>query len=918
MRKISYIITVVFIFFIGIQAVVSQQNFNKDFSYGANLKGSLDLKYSINQNGGITTVSVEMNVEWEDERRNKINTPGKPYLILSKYFLSYKPANTFICLNFENGLNEVRFQTSQNLIFKSIEDFTGKVDFIYEFQYSNSFDINRDDEIDAIRFVGEEKKGQLITPLLIPVPKIVVEDLGDNENLAVTNEEEKDSVENQTDNLQNNRIIEDTIGLWKELHTEYSQYQESYKSLLSQGNFADPGKYLTQFQKNLENAKPVETNILQETYTGITDQQKHVLTHLSSLNFLQRKISDLEIRLTSYENRNILFSNISSPTENLKNEVNTLITNYRRFRTDINQMLGNSKLESFNPANVTEINKPDSRSIIEVFKADLISLESLDTLFRNIYNDLDTERSINDTVSQSNLIVFNSRFEKQDRAYVYLITKHDSIKNDVYSHQDLYGEIIPDLDELDSQFSRLMVIVGKQRDLLAVNFDQLKPKIPPIDDSTKSFTFLWLLLGAILIILFYIIISRIINRRKEEKSSRIGNESWENGLDPFTISEKPSTLNNDIGFYFPVKWEDNNKSYVKGVFFNRTLIKEIFNFSRNSMNHKMAFEVGGFLFGHYEKVGKNGIGAYNIFIDKFVPARNIESSSYYQMDFGADAVDELENAVHTNQNMALTGWFHTHPGHSPILSESNAEIHNRYFNEKWQISLIIDPADEACSAAVYANSPNEGILRQGADVGDFMWKDLASWAENPEAENIVPHSFKHNEKQHFLTHLNDKWCDSVVDELKIERNCILGIRNCLKKKDSGLLKNNIAGFLYGNVNGKESDRNNGECEEYDIVVEEFIESGPGNIPKKTSGFHLLGWFGFDDCEMFELIEPALKIHESEFKEKWQLVMLLNRTNHEFRIFSRRQNLKMNNNVIETNELDFREIIDWAQTADKTK
>ena len=80
----------------------------------------------------------------------------------------------------------------------------------------------------------------------------------------------------------------------------------------------------------------------------------------------------------------------------------------------------------------------------------------------------------------------------------------------------------------------------------------------------------------------------------------------------------------------------------------------------------------------------------------------------------------------------------------------------------------------------------------------------------------------------------------------------------------------------------------------------------------------MGWFGFDDCELFELIEPALKIQEREFKEKWQLAFLLNRTNNELRIFSRRKSLEMNNNVIETNELNLKEIIDWARAPERSK
>ncbi|MFC2096977.1 hypothetical protein ACFLSI_01455 [Bacteroidota bacterium] len=432
------------------------------------------------------------------------------------------------------------------------------------------------------------------------------------------------------------------------------------------------------------------------------------------------------------------------------------------------------------------------------------------------------------------------------------------------------------------------------------------PEEKKIPIKNPSLKFLLIISGIIVLAIILIII--IKRNRKIKIEQKFGTDAKKRG----------NLKAGEANLYYPLSWDEINNTYVNRVSFSQNVIKDILNYSRNSLSRKMAYEVGGYIFGHFEKVGDNGVRTYDIYVDRFVPARTIESPSFYQLDFGTNAVDELETIIQNNQNMALLGWFHTHPGHTPLLSEQNKTIHKKYFYEKWQVALVLDPTDEACSAAIYANIPDGEIAKLGAGDEYFKWKNLVAWTENPNKEKVINRIHTYNNKEYFITHLNDKWCDSVVAELRIEKSCISEIQKIINKKGSGLLKNRIAGFLYGNVTEVEHKVNKTTTIEYNIVIEEFIESGPENSPSKTSGFYLMAWFGFDNCEMLELIEPALELHEKEFHENWQFVMLLSKKNNEIRMFSKKQSLEMNNNIIETNELNLRDMTEWFKSVSAKK
>lgn len=61
-------------------------------------------------------------------------------------------------------------------------------------------------------------------------------------------------------------------------------------------------------------------------------------------------------------------------------------------------------------------------------------------------------------------------------------------------------------------------------------------------------------------------------------------------------------------------------------------------------------------------------------------------------------------------NLAIVGWYHSHPGFGIFYSSHDSFIQQNFFSEPWQIGIVVDPC--ASSRGVFANSKAgiEGVL----------------------------------------------------------------------------------------------------------------------------------------------------------------------------------------------------------------
>lgn len=101
-------------------------------------------------------------------------------------------------------------------------------------------------------------------------------------------------------------------------------------------------------------------------------------------------------------------------------------------------------------------------------------------------------------------------------------------------------------------------------------------------------------------------------------------------------------------------------------------------------------EVGGFLLGHQceDEVADRPF----IQIDEYVPAeqthRQLHSLTFTHESWAA-LHDQLSSRFPDHQ---VVGWHHTHPGFGIFLSRQDEFIHRNFFDQPWQVAMVVDPA----------------------------------------------------------------------------------------------------------------------------------------------------------------------------------------------------------------------------------
>ncbi len=100
-------------------------------------------------------------------------------------------------------------------------------------------------------------------------------------------------------------------------------------------------------------------------------------------------------------------------------------------------------------------------------------------------------------------------------------------------------------------------------------------------------------------------------------------------------------------------------------------------------------EVGGFLLGqpcHDAEADQSFVE-----ISQFVEATQVSSghsSLTITHESWAGLHDQLSNKF---PDLQVTGWHHTHPGFGIFLSRQDEFIHRHFFQQPWQVALVVDP-----------------------------------------------------------------------------------------------------------------------------------------------------------------------------------------------------------------------------------
>jgi proteasome lid subunit RPN8/RPN11 len=166
-------------------------------------------------------------------------------------------------------------------------------------------------------------------------------------------------------------------------------------------------------------------------------------------------------------------------------------------------------------------------------------------------------------------------------------------------------------------------------------------------------------------------------------------------------------------------------SLVKKIYISHSVIEEINEWVLLSLDVEYSSsvkEVGGFLFGKYESIDNKH---FIISIDYFYPAKNVKSSSPYRISFGKGIFLEIDDFLKNNESQCLIGWFHTHPGWTPYLSETDlVQMHNVIFTNAYQIAVVLDSKTLNFDTGIFTKKNNLSMNNSQDYKSWIQWKNL--------------------------------------------------------------------------------------------------------------------------------------------------------------------------------------------------
>lgn len=75
--------------------------------------------------------------------------------------------------------------------------------------------------------------------------------------------------------------------------------------------------------------------------------------------------------------------------------------------------------------------------------------------------------------------------------------------------------------------------------------------------------------------------------------------------------------------------------------------------------------------------------------------------------------------------LKAVGWYHSHTRSEIFLSPQDLEIHRRYFNEPWQVALVVRPGSMMTRAGFFGRAA-DGALRTDASYHEFIISPLGA------------------------------------------------------------------------------------------------------------------------------------------------------------------------------------------------
>ncbi|MCD6346267.1 MAG: hypothetical protein J7L96_02480, partial [Bacteroidales bacterium] len=442
---------------------------------------------------------------------------------------------------------------------------------------------------------------------------------------------------------------------------------------------------------------------------------------------------------------------------------------------------------------------------------------------------------------------------------------------------------------------------------------ELRGKIEKIT-SRGDYQVLWYGGVGLLLLILLIIIQQILRSRKRLIGTLGVNQNSGSKMKSGSASlleEFDSVTNLKSEFYpfVPAKMPDQ---VVAEVQFGFRAIKTINQVVSGAITRKSSLDFGGYLFGRqYKATGKNA-GQSILFIDQVVSSTAIRPDLKSGIEGSEDLVDELDRIVSQNKQSALLGWYTAVNSDSLEMSGELMKIHRTFFREKWQIAILVCASSDSLTSGLFLKRKSGFFTSSPLEENRFKLEDLYQYVLNPHlSNNSKAEIIKPDPDDYISVKLNGNWSDSIVQKVFILPDILVSLQKDRSVEQMGLSPNMVAGFFYGAV---ESQMNNQGTLEYEVYISRYVEVSNGDMPREIPGFKLIAWLSLASKEIYDSLKDAIPFHLKYFPEPYQICVLVNISTNELRIFSRKHSLEMNNNIIETEELNLLDLILTARKA----
>lgn len=198
----------------------------------------------------------------------------------------------------------------------------------------------------------------------------------------------------------------------------------------------------------------------------------------------------------------------------------------------------------------------------------------------------------------------------------------------------------------------------------------------------------------------------------------------------------PRQAEYDPAAYFELDMRSHLKgSLVEKVFFHRNAVMAIFSVAEKSVleyERKAVPEIGGFLFGNAEMTENS---AYSLFVERYCHVRSPEVQTPSFLRMGIEAGFTLDRCFQDYPALSLVGWFHTHPGHGPYLSDTDlSRTHEVFFREPYQIAIVLDNLTPGFDTGVFSRKTLQA-MNNAADVAQWVsWQGLSNHCKTNEQQ----------------------------------------------------------------------------------------------------------------------------------------------------------------------------------------